>query len=308
MNKNGSMRRLQCDPPAGSRYSCYLPGKADDAAFNRANFRIVDLNHKVDKTGTIGTLEAWAALEDCDDAKSTKCRVPSFWDFGIDPADTSWTLTFDFVNVPSGITLTGTLSGFTVQSHASVTSDVTPLTVQLTVKDLMQRKLTDHMPLKVSCSPGPCPNFPDQSVAISNLYSHSVPVADAGVDWTNWTRTNLLHSYTKLQIGKNPAHNISCNGLSRCTLSDGDLDKDSSGQISLLDDSGERIPLLQLVNGKLVNAAYTKPKDGAGGAGGGKSTAGPIIIVNGSTSATATIDSLLPSLGAQQQITTEAPK
>jgi hypothetical protein len=179
--------------------------------------------------------------------------------------------------------------------------------VQLTVEDLMQRKLTDHMTLKVSCSPGPCPKFPDQSVAISNLYSHFVPVADAGADWTNWTGTNLLHTYTKLQIGKNPAHNISCNDQSRCTL-DGDLDKDTSGQISLLDNAGDRIPLLQLVNGRLVNAAYTKPKDGAGGAGGGKSTGGPIIIVNGSTPATATIESLLPSLGAQQQITTETPK
>lgn len=302
INKNGSMRRLQCDSSEGSRFSCYLAAPAGTSAFDQSLFRVVDLNHRVDKAGTIGTLESWATLEACDDTKTSKCTVPSFWDFGMEPTISAgkivgWDLTFQFVNVPPGITLTGTLPGFTVGSQKSAALVRTPLKLQIDSIALFQHKLTDHMTLKVSCSDAPCKAFPEQSVAINNLYSHFLPVADAGSDWTNWTGSNLLSSYTRLQIGQGDAHEITCNELTRCSFVSGDLSKDSTGSISLLDSKGNRIQLLQATNGKLVNAQYVKPaaKPGVAGADAGKANA-----------ASSSIELLLPNLSAQQMINSQS--
>lgn len=308
INPNGSAVRLQCDVPLDTRLQCAIPTAAQ---YDNTIYRVIDLNHRVDQNGTLGTLEAWTTAPACNDSTETKCLVPALWqsDISVDTdknsgMETGWVFTAQLVNLTDKDSITVTLG--------KLKSDPSPVpvpvglkkpldvTIPITIANLAT--LSDGMNLVITTSTG---TVQPQRVSVHNLLSHLAPVADAGVDWNNFSGTNLLDGYKFIQIAGGTPHPIQCVQQTQCTVMAGSTDSDNSGAIVLLDENKKAVPLRQLSNGKYSVALFTKKVKGpagGGGAAGAAANAGNGTTININTGQTSTT-AVAPQVTTVQTLT-----
>jgi hypothetical protein len=276
-NSSGNLLKLECEPPSGSRLKCIIPSadKYEDTLYH-----VIDQNHHVDTSGAPGTLEAWTTLPACDESSQTKCALPTFWQLDTDVNDdeTGWDLNFQFVNVAKSVAVTSVLLNPSLNSGPiTQQNDQDTVTTPLKLSIQSLKLLKDSMKVTVVAT-----NGKNQSISVSNLLGHLSPIADANVDWTKFSGTNLLSGYKSLRVGNGQEHAIVCISQSQCSMSPDNLDKDETGFISLLDANKVAIPLRQVVNGKITLASYTKKAAQAPNPGGGSSSGGSggVVINN----------------------------
>lgn len=293
INENGSAVRLHCEAPIDTRLKCEIPSETQ---YDKATYRVLDLNHRVDQNGTVGTLEAWTTAPECDDAGDTKCLVPALWqsDISINTDNTGmeigWIFTAQLVNLNEGDTITASLGKLksappqiTVPSNLKI-----PLAVKIPISIEDLANLSDDMNLVITTGSG---SVLPQRVSVHNLLSHLAPEADAGVDWNNFSGTNLLSGYTSIQIAGGTAHPMECVQETQCTITTGSTDADKNGAIVLLDWNNKPVTLRQYSNGKYPVALFAqkdKTAGSAGGAAGGAVNAGNATTINIGTVQTST--------------------
>jgi hypothetical protein len=310
LNANGSQLRLDCDSAAGSRYSCFLPSVGP--SFSASTYRVVDINHRVDSSGSIGTLEAWTSLPECGDNLPNRCGVPLNWSMDTQVnsrggAELGWNLTFQFVNVQKGDKISATLGLLSGSSQVQTDdTQLSSLTIPIDLGSL--RSLTDNMPLKVQSANS---KAADQTILVGNLASHLLPIADANSAWTDWTGTNLLSGYTGFQIEGGKVHLLKCFNQNHCQLDPSEsLDSDKLGFIYLVSASNPPVLLREVVNGKTSLATYMKPKSPTGPGtppSGGSQGAGGIVVNIGPGTIQTNGSAEAPPVTTAQKPNTQSP-
>ncbi len=269
--------RLNCavSQATGSQLICDLPAKLGSTSHTEtdpASFEVIDVDHILDATGSVGPIKGWANLNRCHDTSGLDtCKNPTFLSInGPTPTadDSAWQLTVDFVNVntsnqyePNKATLAG-ISASSVNSNGEdhpleIIFKITPDQI-----GLLQNSATLTLLHDVSIV---------QTVQLKNLLVNLRPTASTiASDSMSWNGTNLLGAYAAIKVGDGGvSHPIKCNSDTFCQVSPSeDLTKEpKAGFVYLVTASSVAVPLMSTAGGSLSIVTYTPPPPKAANAG-----------------------------------------